>query len=260
MCNTWRSSVWSRWMVAAAFLGVVSCRPPIVETKNATVAGRQVAFKVPAGWQERMRAAHSTELVKFAPTDSSNLVARSLVTTEDRASHEEAVRRLGEIAAEEAAAPTFSTIEGWPAIERRLVTTLPRVGGEERVKKPVAALETMTVRTVAVAVGPTVVRYETAIAPQASPALLDEFDVKRHFEITMKGDPERAKSSLDAIRGLTAKLRESLPLAPPPPARLAALPARAIDRSGTFTHSLGLGAPTTGAASVAAGNGELRWR
>lgn len=52
-------------------------------------------------------------------------VARMLVTTEERRSHEEAVNRLLQIAAGFDAAPTFLEIGGWHALQRRVLAPLP---------------------------------------------------------------------------------------------------------------------------------------
>jgi len=217
---------------------------------------KNVSLKLPATWRERERGRNSLELVSTAPTDAKVILGRTLIVTENRTSAQEAVERLGDIAAEETTAATLTTIDGWPAIERQIVVTLPRVG-DDRVQKPVAPIETVTVRTVAIAIGTTIVRLETTLAPQANTHLLDEIDARQALSITLKGDPARSKTALEVVQRVVRARLTPVQLPVPPSPRemleLAAPPARVGSTLGEFRPT----ATTTGATAVQQGVGEL---
>jgi hypothetical protein len=174
----------------------------------------------PAGWQERDRTRNSVELVKTAPSEPSAVLARTLVTTENRSNPDEAVQRLGDIAAEQPAPPVLTTIGGWPAIERKTTASLPRTGGDDRVHTPAAPPETVVASTIAIAAGATIVRFETTLIAGADPRILDEILGRvRQLDLESKGDPKQAQRALDEVRRVMRKRLEAAP--PPPPATTA---------------------------------------
>jgi hypothetical protein len=257
MCKRlcWVASQLIPLLVAIPWLA--SCHSVAAGPPQTIEVAKEVALQVPATWQKRDKGRNSLELVSTAPADAKVVLARALVTTENRRSAQEAVERLGDIAAEDATAPTLTTIQGWPAIERTSVITLPRVGADDRVKKPVTPVETVTVRTVAIAVGSTIVRVETTLAPKANASLLDEVDAKQTLNLTIKGDPVRAKSALDQVQGMMRRgpAAMPLPLAPPSPQDLLELQVPR-PRVGSAVGEL-RPATAEGATSVQQGVGEL---
>lgn len=170
----------------------------------------------PAQWQERDRTRNSVELVKVAPSDANTILARTLITTENRTNPEEAVQRLAEIAAEQPQPPTLMTIGGWPAIERKTSASLPRTGSNDQAQTPAAPPSVVT-STVAIAAGATIVRFETTLMSGADPRLLDELLGRvRQLDFEKKGDPKQAQRALDQVRQAMRKRLEAA--APPPPA------------------------------------------
>jgi len=168
----------------------------------------------PAQWQVGERTRNSVELVKVAPSDAKAILARTLITTENRASPEEAVQRLAEIAAEQPQAPALLTIGGWPAIERKITASLPRTGSNDQTPAPPPSVVTSTV---AIAAGATIVRFETTLMQGADPRLLDELLGRvRQLDFETKGDPKQAQRALDQVRQVMRKRLEAAP--PPPPA------------------------------------------
>jgi len=200
-------------------MALVACASVAGADKHGTLEiAHGIRLAPPAGWQERDRTRNSVELVKAAPADASTILVRSLITTEDRGAAEDAVQRLGDIAAEQPQPPpVLTTIGGWPAIERKTKTSLPRTGGADRGPPPAAPPETVVTSTVAIAVNATIVRFETTLGSGADPRLLDEFlDRVRKLDLDTKGDPKQAQRALDTVRQAIRKRLEAAP--PPPPA------------------------------------------
>jgi len=96
--------------------------------------------------------------------------AGMLVTVEHRRDHAEAVRRLAEIASEYPERATTTIIAGWPAIDRRYRSLMPQLGENELTGGNVET----SFATTAVAVATTVIQFNTMLAPDADPKLLDE--------------------------------------------------------------------------------------
>jgi hypothetical protein len=96
--------------------------------------------------------------------------AGMLITIEHRRNHAEAVRRLAEIASEYSEKAMPLIIAGWPAIERRYRALMPQPGEAEAARSNIQT----SFATTAIAVGSTVVRFDTMLAPDADPKLLDE--------------------------------------------------------------------------------------
>ncbi|HEY8163914.1 MAG TPA: hypothetical protein VIF83_00030, partial [Gemmatimonadaceae bacterium] len=96
--------------------------------------------------------------------------AGMLITLETRRDHKEALRRLSEIASEQTEKASTIVIDGWPAIERRYRALMPRPGeADERAGSVVTWFS-----TTAVAAGTALIRFETTLAPDVNPSLLDE--------------------------------------------------------------------------------------
>jgi len=205
--------------LGAGMMALAACASMAGADKHGTVEiAHGVRMTPPAGWQERDRTRNSVELVKTAPGDASTILVRSSITTENRSTAEDAVQRLGDIANEQPQSPpVLTTIGGWPAIERRITTSLPRTGGDDRGKAPAAPPETVVTSTVAIAAGATIVRFETTLGSGADPRLLDEFLGRvRKLDLDTKGDPRQAQRALELVRQAIRKRLEATP--PPPPA------------------------------------------
>ena len=132
------------------------------------------------------------------------------VHLEQRSAASDALARLSEIAAEQPAPSTSLTIAGNPAIERRALVTLPGpdpdvAGGTNPELGPFLAL------TTAIAVGGTVVRFETQLSGKADPATIDRFlQVARNF--TPAAIPDLHGPAPTAV-----PMTKSTPPGPPPP-------------------------------------------
>jgi hypothetical protein len=170
--------------------------------------------------------------------------ARMLITTEQRQSHAEALRRLADIAKEIESPPSFLVIGGWPALQRRYSAPLPRRGQEA------AGEEQLTLRvTTAIAAGSLLLRSETTLAPEADVRLAEEAEaIGRSAIFPTRGDPAKVKKELDQLR---QRPRSALPV-----------PRLLKIRNASFSAGLSNQAPSTpatapGALLARAGVGEL---
>ena len=94
--------------------------------------------------------------------------AGMLIMIERRRDHNEAVRRLAEISSEYPETVSRLIIAGWPAIERRYRALMPQPGEDDMSRGNIQTSFTTT----AIAVGDTVVRFDTMFAPDADPSWL----------------------------------------------------------------------------------------
>jgi len=163
----------------------------------------------PAGWKEGDRTRNSFDLVKVSP--QGDVLALTQVTTEEREGHEEALERLADIATEVPQPAKLLVIRGWPAIDRRSTATLSS-GDQDQLPDdlPSPPDQTVVVRTVAMAAGPTLVRFETTLASGADERLLDEMrDSIEQMEVVASGDPVRAQAELQQVaRGVEVRRQE----------------------------------------------------
>jgi hypothetical protein len=164
--------------------------------------------------------------------------AGMLITIEHRKDHAEAVKRLAEIASEYPETATPVVMAGWPAIERRHSALFPQPGEDDAGRGDV---QTSFVTT-AIAVGATVVRFDTTLSPGADAKLLDEaLAIARGLRGT-KGPAATSKRELDQIQRM----------AKPP----AAAPQRAPELGGTTPRG-SRGKEAGVAVQVQSGLGEL---
>src|SRR5262245_54993005 len=84
----------------------------------------------PAGWQQKPRGP-TVELIR-PKVGQKGIDAIIHVRIENRTSHEEALRRLAEIAAGWKTPVTFLDIGGWPALQRRRTARAPMTGESKR--------------------------------------------------------------------------------------------------------------------------------
>jgi len=123
--------------------------------------------------------------------------ASMLIVIEPRRSHEEAVRRLEEIASERPEDVRKVVIDGWPAIDRTYRAPMPLPGETDpRIGTPLTLFH-----TTAIASGSTVVRCETTLQPDADPKIADEAAaIGRTYHGPQPGDAGRAESELNQLR------------------------------------------------------------
>ena len=119
--------------------------------------------------QKERRAASAREGDEIKPNFVVASEAGMLITVEHRRDHAEAVRRLADIASEYRIRVTLLLIDGWPAIQRRYRSVMPQPGEADQ---PADVTET-EFATTAVAAGDTLIRFQTMLAPNADPKLLD---------------------------------------------------------------------------------------
>ncbi len=176
---------------------------------------KELAVTLPAGWrlshQGRDSLSVSVPLKKerqLPPATGKNpkppfvvaAEAGMLITTEQRRDHAEAVRRLAEIASERPEPATPLIIGGWPAIERRYRAPMPQPGRQE----PSGPGGLTDFVTTAVAEGAILVRFETMLAPDADPKLVEEAMALGRALRAPQGQAEEAnKSDLEQVQRLT---------------------------------------------------------
>src|ERR1043165_4525544 len=83
---------------------------------------RGIALRYPSNWSSPpQRYPNMNELINLQPgaPDSETPTSRIEITVVTRRSHEEAVRELREIVSENDSTPTFLSLGGWPALQRR---------------------------------------------------------------------------------------------------------------------------------------------
>ena len=118
------------------------------------------------------------------------------IAIERRRTHAEALQRLADIASERPERATFRIIAGWPAIERRYRAVMPRLGQAQRMSGNIETL----FATTAVAVADTVIRFETMLAQDAGPKLVDEaFAIGRSLSAPI-GPTEVSRRELQEIQ------------------------------------------------------------
>jgi hypothetical protein len=124
------------------------------------------------------------------------------VYQEPRASHTEALRRLREIELEQLAPSSYTSIGGWPALERQHVQPKPQSGkGEEEETAENAASDRVMVLTTAIAVDATLVRIESWLPPDAAPAVIKQVkSIGRSLVAPREADPEQLQRELHDLQ------------------------------------------------------------
>jgi hypothetical protein len=174
-----------------------------------------LAVSAPAGWKLGSQSADSIEIhvplnkqrKLSAEGDEKEVKPRfviaseagMLITREHRRDHAEAVRRLAEIASEYTEAATPVIIAGWPAIERRYRSMMPQPGDAEASSGNIVT----SFVTTAIAAGPTVIRFDTMLAPDADSKLLDQALAIARTLKTAGGPPAVSQRELDEVKKLT---------------------------------------------------------
>lgn len=199
--------------------------PPLTQQAEVAEGGFTVSF--PAGWS-MSHDANVWRLVNLpaeraAVADPRTLdgIGQILITVEQRRSHDEALRRLEEIRAESTARATFTTIGGWPALERRVVEDREQPGDageiEERepqqnapgaanqepqlTPKPLLTPLRILRMTTAIAAGTMVVRQEARLPPDAPAALQTTVTaIGRSLVFRTPGNPAAARREASSLQ------------------------------------------------------------
>ena len=167
------------------FLGFAPQAKAQVPPSQSVEVAQGVRVLVPAPWFVANRATNGIEIAyPRSPTRRTPQVqpgekprsaeevitaeARIVITVESQPSHDQAVEKLVETAAETAERPRLLVIAGWPAIQRRRTAPLPTPGEAQG-----APTESATFITSSIAAGMLLIRFETALAPDADPRLAD---------------------------------------------------------------------------------------
>lgn len=184
------SRVLSLVSMTVLFLPVAMSQPKVRQLE--VTKGVSLAF--PETWERGAQYRNGFHMLVRGP--GAAIQAMMLITTEQRQSHAEAMRRLGDIASELQAAPTFSVIGSWPALERRYTAPLAR-RGEQAADEAKPALHV----TVAIAADNLLVRVDTTLSPDAPPRLADEAEAIAHSAtFPTRGDPQAIEKELNQLR------------------------------------------------------------
>lgn len=184
--------------VAVGALLLSSCAAKRIQTVR--IANDQIALKVPAVWTyQTWRGSTALELRRSRETPEIPVNGgHIMVFREKRRSRDEAVMRLGEIAAESKVPPTFLLIDGWPALERRETVTVPLPGEAEKSSdsNPKAVLV-----TTAIAADDVVVRLEASLPLGVSSSILTEVEkIGRSFTFIARPKAAQSKDYLQRLR------------------------------------------------------------
>ncbi len=199
-----RRKVWSALVLLAA-----------CATKEQVKLTEGVTLRYAKPWTvSKHRPGETVELVKTAtgrPEEPAE--ARMTLTIEVRRSHDEAVRRLGEIADEVTSPSRFEPLQGWPMLVRRHLADMPLPGqkGDEEKGGPIEPRKLLMV-TVAVAAAERLVRLEAALPPAADAKLADEVEaIGKSMSFAAQGDPRHTEREIEGLRRA-----RPVPALPPP--------------------------------------------
>ena len=184
--------------VAGALL-LSSCAAKRIHTVR--IANDQIALKVPAVWTyQTWRGSTAIELRRSRETPEIPVNGgHIMVFKEKRRSRDEAVMRLGEIAAESKVPPTFLLIDGWPAVERRETVTIPLP--DEAEKSASDSNQKAVLVTTAIAAEDVVVRLEASLPLGVSSSILTEVEkIGRSFTFTARPKAAQSKDYLQRLR------------------------------------------------------------
>jgi len=203
-------------VVAIAMLG--AAKPEAQQLRSMTV-GTGTTVRVPARWRPSgVAMRNAQELIvprtaaagptAAAPDAGDYPLARVLITTETRTSHDDALKRLQEIASSRPGTARFVEIGGWPAVELDFTEPLPRRG--QAAETPAVSVPRSLV---AIARGAAVVNFDVSVTPEAPADMRDEAkQIARTAVFPTRGNPAQVKK---ALQSLETKMRA--PGGPPPP-------------------------------------------
>lgn len=198
------------------------------------------SLALPHGWHETHLPGRVADLRNAfgAPND-----AHVRLFTENRASHEEAVRRLADVARAAKVPSRYVVIDGWPALERTRIIAAPQAGAAEQASA--GGEGTLPVRkvvavTTAVAAGNLLVRAEGRAPEAADPGVVAEMQqIGRGLAFGQHADPAQTARDLQLLASM-GNVHPPLPATAPAIARRpASKPVskkRNPDEPGTFVE------------------------
>lgn len=185
-------------------------------TKQAEIRN-DISFGFQESWNEApQRYSNAIELVRLplnqVQTISASTAPRLMAITEQRLSHEGAVRRLKEIEAEYVEKGSFLEIGGWPALQRYYMVPMERRG--TRAGDPPGTEMSMRFTT-AVAYGNVLVRLEGVLQPGGLRSHIQEIAaIGQSLKFTEQGEPGQVAAVIAELQG-TPRLRPE-PVLPSP--------------------------------------------
>ena len=172
-------------LLLLTFLGFAPSAQAQVPPSQSVEVAQGVRVLVPAPWFVANRATNGIEIAHprsstrpappvqpgEKPRSAEELItaeARIVITVETQPTHDRAVEKLVEATEETAERSRLLVIAGWPAIQRRRTAPLPTPGEAQGTQT-----ESATFLTSTIAAGTLLIRFETALAPNADPRLAD---------------------------------------------------------------------------------------
>src|SRR5215204_5035775 len=187
-------------------------------TRRLEIPRKGITIQYPEDWSVGpKRFANMDELINLPPEQvgKKSITAKIKITTEERRSHEEALRRLEEVRSG-IGAPTsaFLTIGGWPAIQFGRLEERPSPGQDE-FPRPQFKDKKMYLITTAVAVGDLLVRLEASLPSDANQGLIHQAEaISRSAFFSAKADPKKTQDEVGRLRK-SARPRPAPPAAAP---------------------------------------------
>lgn len=200
----------------AQTLVVQGIRPTANLDKRMVNIGNNIAFQYPVTWMPTaQKFGNAFELIsKGAKGTEIAPEARTVVVTEQRLNHVDAVQRLQQIAASRLGDVTYLVIGGWPAFQRQYRAPLPEpterfVRPGDSHPNPINPEDRMAMHTTTViAAEDAIIRMDTTVMPKASPDLLAQAEAwARTTTLPVRRDADQTPAEVEKLRTLK----------PPPP-------------------------------------------
>lgn len=123
--------------------------------------------------------------------------AQIFIFTEQRTSHEDALRRLAHIAGEVDAPTTYLKIGGWPALQYSYVAPMEQRGNRDRHETSAMGLRITT----AIAAGDTLIRIDGRLQPGASKGVENQIlAISRAVVFATVGKPSQVDKEIENLR------------------------------------------------------------
>ena len=185
------------------------------------IKAQGITIRYPAGWASPpQQYENMQELVNLPSAQFDGNVSPSVriqITTVRRTNHQEALRELRDIVTEVSSKPTFLTIGGWPALQRRHLEPRQQPSGERQFE------DKMVLRiTTAVAAADLLVRVEAFLPSEANQTLMAQVEaIGRSLGFANVGTPGPSLRELQEIRGTQPRPATQRPSLSHPPSRRA---------------------------------------
>jgi hypothetical protein len=193
--------VWNSAALAVAFVAyaLVACaaEAPIRIADT-------VQVKRPANWRLEPSTLRNGPVVLTRGGAEGAPLARVTFTVETRRDHEDALRRLADVARESNTPPRWFPLGGWPALERTQEQPLPATGAAQApgvAGGPAPDATPWRMTTLAIAAGSLLVRAEVQLAPTADAALREEaLRLARSVSLPSGADKRQTTRELEELQ------------------------------------------------------------